>query len=141
MSRILYTQKIKRPKKVKRKTKRRSIRAFAKSLRENPPKSELWFYSLYETYKDRHDQFNHPLHIRIPDVMNRRFQYIVEIDGSIHDSEKQKYTDYIKDSFYKRLGFEVIRIKAFDLSSFEEGVKRIQMIRKTYILSSKLNPD
>ena len=114
---------IKKPKKKKTKAKlnrakRPTIRQFAKSLEINLPKSEVWFRELYKPFKDKYDEFNKPLHIRIPDVMNRRYMYILEIDGSIHETTRQRIIDFKKNSFYERLGFKVFRIQAYNLEQF-----------------------
>ena len=128
-------KKYKRKKKSNsRKIKRISLRSFAKNLNKNLPKSEVWFQDLYAIHKDPNDLYNKPLHIRIPDVMNKIYKYIIEIDGSIHDTPKQQYKDYIKDSFYKRLGFKVFRIKAYDINSFNATISSIKELRNNILI-------
>lgn len=115
----LYRQpKKKKPKKVKKKSR---LIKFAKALEINLPKSEQWFRSLYTPR--RGDLFNEPYGFYIPDVINKRDLYIIEIDGSIHDLDEVKYKDFKKEQYYKSMYYKVFRVKAYDLKSFETFLK------------------
>lgn len=107
---------------------------FASELEENLPKSEVWFRSLYEkTYKHKKDKFNQVFKARfIPDVVNKHYRYIIEIDGSIHNSSNIKAKDKRKDAFYKLKGYKVFRIEAYSINSFNEVMKLITKYRETF---------
>lgn len=96
---------------------------FALGLEINTPKSEIWFYNLYK--KSPNDKFNCPFGPYIPDVINHFFKYVIEIDGSIHDRNDIKAKDKIKENFYRSKGYEVYRIKAFNLASFNEAMEKL----------------
>lgn len=97
------------------------------------PRSECWFQKLYKPYQCYSDKFNIPIHnTYIPDVSNLQFKYIIEIDGSVHDKSSQQLKDRKKDSFYKRLGYKVFRIEAYNHTQFTNTIKEIEDLRKTY---------
>lgn len=102
-------KKIKNQRSIK---KHQSFKYFANEIEKNLPKSESWFRSLYEKhFKIDSDLYNRPFCLKyIPDVLNERYRYIIEIDGSIHETEMQSYKDRVKDKFYKHRGYKVFRI-------------------------------
>ena len=91
------------------------------------PKSEIWFHSLYQEFKDKQDKFNRPFKKYIPDVYNEKFKYIIEIDGSFHDSYEQQRKDWKKDKYFQKLGYKVFRLKAYDNQKFKETM--IKLVR------------
>lgn len=119
----------KRLNKYKINKKRKFIKRRAKELNASLPKSEVWFQKLYKQYKTKTDKYNEPFADKIPDMINTKFKYIIEIDGSIHDTEKQQLKDDSKDKLYKRLGYQVFRIKAYDEDSFFATLDVIRTIR------------
>lgn len=78
--------------------------------------------SLYKEYKSPNDKFNCPFGPYIPDVINHFFKYVIEIDGSIHNREDIKLKDIRKDLYYTSKGYKVIRIQAYNESSFKQGL-------------------
>jgi very-short-patch-repair endonuclease len=108
------------------------MRRFAKQLNNNLPKSEQWFKERYLLhYPNDLDQFNVPLESRyIPDIINKNYKYVIEIDGSIHDTVEQKEIDLKKDEFYKARGYTVIRVIAYDDMSYIECIKQLFVLRK-----------
>ena len=113
--------------KVKRK---QELKHLANSLNNNLPSSEKWFNSLYSIHKHNKDMNNQVVMGYIPDVVNEEFKYIIEIDGSIHDSIKTKKKDHKKSMKFWSKGYSVIRIKAYDIKSFNDGLLKIKQIRK-----------
>lgn len=101
----------------------------ARNLNENPPKSEVWFWSLYEDYASEKDERNSPFLGKIPDILNKKFKYILEIDGSFHESEEQKQKDRLKDKLFSQNGYVVIRVEAFNLESFNQALRKVKILR------------
>lgn len=119
---------------IQAKEKKEFLKQRSIELNQNLPKSEVWFQELYQQYKDENDLFNHPYHGKIPDVINKKYRYIIEIDGSIHDTIEQIIKDKEKNKIFISGKYCVFRIKAFLLRSFEKIIKYILFIRE-----SKLN--
>jgi very-short-patch-repair endonuclease len=115
------TKSTKFKKKIKKKTKKQKYKEFRDKIEENLPKSEIWLRSLYESHnlKKHTDKYNKYINGRyIADLCNHKLKYIIEIDGSIHDTIEQQTKDKIKDDFYFKHHFKVFRIKAFDVNSY-----------------------
>jgi very-short-patch-repair endonuclease len=128
------SKKIKRLILQRKTNKRKKLQDFSKELNKNMAQSEIWFKSLYEKHnlKMEHDLFNKPLKsVYIPDVLNRRFKYVIEIDGSIHRTKSQIETDNKKDIFYSKCNMFVIRIIAYDIKSYIDGMNKLIDYRKT----------
>lgn len=68
--------------------------------------------------KNAWDFPNKPKHGLIPDILNRRHRYIIEIDGSWHLKEDSKARDKIKDERFAKRGYAVFRVVAYDRDSF-----------------------
>lgn len=102
------------------------------NLNINLPKSEVWFWQLYEKNKlnSKYDKKNTAFKYYIPDVLNKKEKYVIEIDGSVHINLKQKTKDIKKDYFYYKKGFMVFRITAFSLKSFYENMKKLKQYRE-----------
>lgn len=92
------------------------LKKYAEELEDNLPRSERWFRKLYnQHFRSRHDHFNKPLNLKyIPDLVNFKYKYIIEIDGTIHDLEEVSKNDIKKDKYYQSKGFKVFRLKAYD---------------------------
>lgn len=118
------------------------LQNYADQLEKQLPKSEQWFRSMWlkDVEQDHitlyQDCFNHPLGKYIPDVINRGYKYIIEIDGSIHDTPTQQWKDKLKDQYYNKQGYQVFRIKAYDESNYlivlEQVRKHILYIGRQY---------
>jgi hypothetical protein len=111
---------------------------FAINLEQNLPKSEIWFRSKYEKFRDSipiptnanthlgrrreygiTDHYNCPFHGFIPDVVNNKFKYIIEVDGPIHLLPEVIERDKAKQLLYEYHGYKVFRVIAFDEESFK----------------------
>lgn len=121
----------KRIKKAKKAKIQRDIESFAADLEKNLPKSEVWFRSLYEKHlKIDSDIYNKPFKNRyIPDLINEEFKYIIEIDGTIHETPEVKAKDTTKNVYFKNCGYSVFRIKAYSLTHYIGVLKVICRIR------------
>lgn len=103
---------------------------FAKKLEKNTPNSELWFRSLYfRHYSTCTDKYNQVFGGCIPDVINKTYKYIIEIDGSVHELESVKKKDIKKTHKYVQLGYKVIRVKAYDYDSYIKAINKLVGIR------------
>jgi hypothetical protein len=62
------------------------IDRFALKLRMNTPKSELWFQEFWKAngLEIPSDEYNVRWCRRIPDLVNHKYKYVIEIDGTIH---------------------------------------------------------
>jgi very-short-patch-repair endonuclease len=106
------------------KERKKRLKEFALKLESNLPKSERWFRKLWETnnFRDAYDRYNHPWCRRIPDLVNHKYRYIIEIDGSYHDLESQKTIDAKKDRFF--------RIKAYNIQMFFQTAECVVKYRR-----------
>lgn len=90
------------------------LQMYANQLNENLPKSEVWFHEYYKDYIHKFDLLNSVFGTTIPDVINRMYKYVIEIDGTMHNTERQKLRDIEKNAYYKKQGYSVFRIIAYD---------------------------
>lgn len=113
------------------KTRRASdrLQILANTLNDKLPRSERWFQRLWSAHQHLFDLYNKPYGPYIPDVINLKYRYVIEIDGNIHDLPSIKLKDELKDYYFKKRGFTVFRIKAYDLKQFEETLKLVEQIR------------
>lgn len=102
----------------KRRKKRSAKRKqkFADKLNENLPESEKWFWAEWERIGMKHgeDQANEILCGFIPDVLNHKYKYVIEVDGLIHIKKKIKKRDEIKNEVFSKNGFSVFRLEAYN---------------------------
>jgi very-short-patch-repair endonuclease len=122
----------KKLKELKRRAKSERLVRFSKELNKNVPASEVWFRTKFkkEVFErlvgktrdnDFHDLYNAVFgQCFIPDIMNEGYKYIIEVDGSIHDTLKQAYRDIKKDAHYKRRGYRCFRVKAYNEDSYNQ---------------------
>lgn len=122
----------------------KQIHKYAKRLRKNVPQSEQWFMSKYT--QNRGDKFNTVLGQYIPDVHNKRYRYIIEIDGSIHDTTEVQELDAKKNRIWEMMVYKVFRIKAYDDASYDLAMKGLneylntqEKFRKQSCLNRKQN--
>lgn len=110
------------------------LQVFADRLNKNLPRSEQWFQKRWrETgMQDSHDCYNTPWCRRIPDVLNHKFKYVIEIDGSYHNKPKQQIIDAKKDRFYLASQYQVFRLKAYDEIGFNALAECIERIRSSF---------
>ena len=106
------------------------LREAGKKLQKAKIPSEEWFKGMLDkSMRRKHLAFNKPFGRYIPDVRNEKQKYLIEIDGSIHDTPEQRAKDEIKDKFYRSRGYEVFRVKAFNEISFWQTLKAIKAYR------------
>lgn len=110
---------------------------FAERMRAKPPKSDVWFQERWASLADEHDQYNVRFHGTIPDCINHKYKYVIEIDGSIHNRADVKKKDAKKDKFYASKGYEVFRVTAFDEDSIESLYTYVDR-HKLKVLASNL---
>ena len=111
-------------------------------LERTLPKSEVWFRNKINKewfFNDLKLKFNEPFKSFIYDVYSPIYSLVIEIDGSFHDSKKQKEKDHIRDTITKSWGLRVIRIKAYDEDSYSNGIKQIIEYLKGPIIHGKRN--
>lgn len=113
-------------------TKRqRRLVAFAREIEKQLPASERWFreFWLSNGLLDDDDRFNEPFGKRIPDLINHKFKYVIEIDGTIHNTPRQTKIDASKDRFYESKGYSVLRVRAFMVSDLLGCVEVVERLR------------
>lgn len=125
----------KQPKSQKRKNQKRAkkkaqLNRFAKRLEKDLPKSEQWFRALYNP--DKSDRFNLPFGKYIPDVINKHYKYVIEVDGSIHLTEEQKYKDHLKNKYYESKRYKVFRVVAYNQESYSKFYLDLQEFLSTF---------
>lgn len=120
----------------KRRLRKRERSKFGQKLNKFRPKSELWFLEQIKKHDLRFPfEENITFGGYIPDFINKHYKVIVEVDGSIHNLEKIKKKDIKKTKKYNQLGYEVIRVIAYDDTSLKNAINRLREIR----LSKPLN--
>lgn len=114
-----------------RRNKRKYLKKRSFELNKDLPKSEQWFQKIYS--KDLNDQYNKPFCGFIPDVINKKYKYIIEIDGSIHLTKKVMAKDKKKDVRYNLSDYKVFRIEAFNDEQAKNVIEQINLIKLEYI--------
>lgn len=101
---------------------------FAQFLRFKTPRSEKWFLKKWKLtpFYDQNDLLNYPFGPYIPDLRNGVKKIIIEVDGSIHQSPRQKWIDQKKDEYYRGQGYRVFRVKAYSENSFRDLLKNLE---------------
>lgn len=90
---------------------------FSKELEEKKHRSDIW---LQENWKDMlhiGDRFNSYEGIYIPDLINRKFKYIVESDGGYHNTPEQQKKDKQRDIYFENRGYKMFHVPAFDMNA------------------------
>jgi very-short-patch-repair endonuclease len=118
------------------------IKEIATRLRNNPSPSEekLWeeirnrklsgrkFLRQHPIIYDA-DRNNNEFFFFIPDFYCASEKLIIELDGKIHEFQKDK--DYLRDEILRANNLKVIRLKNAELESMESTLQRIiQAFRK-----------
>lgn len=120
----------------KRAVRKRERSKFGQKLNKFRPKSEVWFLKQIKLNDLRFPfEENVTFGGYIPDFINKQYKVIVEVDGSIHNLEKIKKKDIKKTKRYNQLGYEVIRVIAYNEESLKNAITRLKEIR----LSKPLN--
>lgn len=95
----------------KYKSWKNKLNDFAKEIESKKWASDIWLKTNLAIVLCKNDKFNSPEGPYIPDLINRKYRYIVECDGSIHNDLKIKEKDKKKDQYFKNKGFKVFRIE------------------------------
>lgn len=100
-------------------------------LRNDMPWSERWFWLQWRRADMCHtgDKSNEVFRGFIPDVINHKFKYIIEIDGSIHNTQQQQEIDQLKNHVFRKAGYKVFRLKPFNNPLFWNLVRKIEELK------------
>ncbi|MDQ2863458.1 MAG: endonuclease domain-containing protein [Bacteroidota bacterium] len=86
------------------------IFANAKKLRNEPTPSETIFWNLLkEHFAGIRFKRQHPISQYIADFYCHKLKLVIEIDGSIHETEIAKANDKLRDEFMQSLGLKILR--------------------------------
>ena len=99
------------------------IRTVSRELRKNQTSSEKLFwnivrnrrffnYKFYRQYPIKY-KYNGKYRFLVADFCCKEKKLIIEIDGKIHDQQRDR--DKLRDVISKHIGYKVIRIKNIDL--------------------------
>lgn len=106
-----------------------SLQDIADALNASLPKSERWFHKIYHSYGCDSDVNNEPQSGYIVDILNKQYKYAIEVDGSIHERADVRSRDAFKQRVLEKAGFEVLRVKAYDIDSAMRAIRRVLDIR------------
>lgn len=130
-------------KKKKKPNKYINIEKYSEKLNNNVPKSEVWFRERIEKewfFNLLGLKYNYPFKRFIYDAYSSRYQIAIEIDGSIHDTFKQKKKDNIKNRFTAVYGLKMIRIVAYNNTSYLSSIKKIEDLLRTRNIEKEVAP-
>jgi very-short-patch-repair endonuclease len=104
------------------------IEYYAYKLNKNLPPAERWFRQLWDQAQLNLDDtlFNFPYGNYIPDVINGKHKFIIEIDEPHHEDPVQRWKDGVRDRYFVRQGYVVYRIKAYDLENYNDVISRLK---------------
>lgn len=118
------------------KRKRNWVRTKANELNNNLPKSERWFLKRLKEkgilLKNFDLKPNQELFEKIPDYVSHKYRVIIEIDGSIHELKHVKENDKKKDKLRTKLGYQVIRVKAYNEISLSSCIYKLKDLKTNY---------
>ncbi len=119
------------------------ISQFAIRLQNKLPKSEKWLIKRLTMLGIKPSTIgvsNFPYRRRyIPDFINYKHRYVLEIDGNIHTNPNIVRKDRIKNDFYKQNGFTLLRVKGFNNHSLAFNLKKIAKIREDKHMLNRLS--
>jgi len=110
----------------------------AKALRDNMTLAEKLLWKQLSGKKVLGLRFRpqHPIDIFIADFYCHPIKFVIEIDGGIHQGEKQNEYDMGREAELKKLGIDVIRFTNEEVINNIDGV--IKAIKEN--CTRKLNP-
>ena len=98
----------------------------AKKLRNNVTHTEMILWGmLKERFSELKFRRQHPISIYIVDLYCHSEKLVIEIDGSIHDSEESKIKDAERQIHLEGLGLNVIRFKNGEILNSLDRVLKI----------------
>ncbi len=125
----LYHARRKKAKTGSKKNKRMNI--YAKRLNEDMPRSEVWFHDKFKSHLlYGHFKSNVVVGKYIVDLLDSRNRIAIEVDGSIHDNEIQRFKDFVKDKYLTDKRYTVIRVVAYDEESYNNCINKLELIFK-----------
>lgn len=68
----------------------------------------------------------------IPDVVNHRYRYVIEVDGGVHQRPSVRSKDAFKDKVFKKKEYEVFRIDAYNHEQFGTLVDLVSSRRESH---------
>jgi very-short-patch-repair endonuclease len=104
---------------------------YAKRLNEDMPRSEVWFHDKFKSHLlYGHFKSNVVVGKYIVDLLDSRNRIAIEVDGSIHDNEIQRFKDFVKDKYLTDKRYTVIRVVAYDEESYNNCINKLELIFK-----------
>ena len=114
-----------------------TITELARELRKNSTKSEkiLWEYlrkrrfeglRFLRQYPIIHEERDRELFFYIADFYCSEVKMVLEIDGKIHDYQKE--SDFNRDFVMRRMGLKVLRIKNEELYNIDAVLNKIRAV-------------
>ena len=102
----------------------------ARELRNKlTPAEQTFWLRLKEQFPQYKFRRQHPISIYISDFYCHKLKLVIEIDGSIHDSEDAKLADEKRQKYLENLNLTVIRFTNEQIRSEPENViKKISSI-------------
>ncbi len=101
----------------------------AKKLRNNVTPTEMILWGrLKEYFPEFKFRRQHPISLYIADFYCHEKRIIIEIDGSIHNLEKVRSNDIIRQKDLETLGIKVLRFTTKEImNELESVLQRIEM--------------
>ncbi|MEK7218160.1 MAG: DUF559 domain-containing protein [Patescibacteria group bacterium] len=86
---------------------------FTKRLRRNMTEEEGILWNVLRGRRSRGEKFCRQVNIGpyVADFLCRENRLIVEVDGGIHESLKQREHDAGRDAYLRERGFRIVRVK------------------------------
>ncbi len=117
----------------------KSITQLARDLRNNPTPSEKLFWESVRKRRFKglrflrqfpivHEERGRKKYFYIADFYCAEKKLVIEIDGKIHDFQKQE--DFNRDFVLNQLGITVIRIKNEELVNMDLALEKISTVFK-----------
>ena len=110
------------------------IKEIARKLRNNPtPSEEILWQRIRKDKIGRRILRQHPIiyqteffdhYFFIPDFYCASSKLVIELDGRIHDYQKDR--DKNRDEILKHFGLKIIRIRNEELNDIEKVIERIK---------------
>jgi|AntRauTorckE5430_2_1112549.scaffolds.fasta_scaffold00411_4 very-short-patch-repair endonuclease len=120
----------------------KDIKTFARELRKNQTPAELFFWNKVRKRQFMGLRFNRQFIIQHSNVLGKKSYFIpdffcferkiiVEIDGKIHDQQKEY--DEIRTTILKEMGYHIIR---FENDQVLNNWNKVAQILETFILKN-----
>jgi len=112
----------------------------AKKLRRNltPAEIRLWEELSKKKLSGLKFRRQHPIRLFIADFYCHSAKLVIELDGSIHDTEEAKARDSDRDSILKEWGLNVVRFKNSEI--FNDMPTVLRKIEEAAKPSAPLSP-